>query len=124
MTRPTAKAQPAESGNDVEHRLVGGVVADEDRMPTGERRVPHQGVDRVAFVDAGGFDLEHELARQDVDGMVRLPRADAFDGRLQRRPQMRRKAVMQRQRITLVLDQNTGPEFAQGRKRALQFGAE
>src|SRR6185437_15863188 len=45
----------AELGDDVEHRKVGQVIADEDRMPAGEWWELHQRAHGVALVDRAGL---------------------------------------------------------------------
>ncbi len=47
------KSQAAELRNDAEHRLIGRIVADKNRIAAGERRMAHQFADRIGLVDAG-----------------------------------------------------------------------
>ena len=61
------ESEPAEIRNDAEDRLVGRVVADENRMPVVEWRVVHQLADGGRLAHPGRLDLEHLLARQHID---------------------------------------------------------
>ena len=51
-SRPTEKPGRRIAAMTREHRLVGDVVADEDRMPVGERRVLHQFAHRERLAEA------------------------------------------------------------------------
>src|SRR5271165_6816160 len=61
------KAQAAELRHDAKHRLVGNIVADEDRAALGKWRVPHQFAYCFGLVDAGRLDFDDEVARQNLN---------------------------------------------------------
>src|SRR5580698_1777965 len=65
------ESQAAELRNDAEHRLVGSVVADEDRIALRERCAPHQFADGIGLADAARLDLDDEFAGQYLDGARR-----------------------------------------------------
>ena len=104
----------------LEHRFIGDVVAEKHRRAAGERRLRHQIAHRVAFVDARTLDLEHRLAEQQFGRLVRKGRAGGRDVVAQRLGLLRRLAIMQRDRITLVLVFEPGAE----RNRAGQMPAQ
>src|SRR5690349_15905183 len=95
------KTQAAELRQDWEYRLVGRVVADENRVTALERRIFHQLAYRAGFVDSRHFDLEDELAGQDLNRSARRRGADIGDRGAQRVALIRCKPIMQGERIAL-----------------------
>ena len=82
-------------------------------MPVGETAAASSARRRrCALLTPRRFDLEDELARQDLDCVGGQSRANGIDGGVQRRPEIGRKPIMQRERIALVLDENARARFA------------
>src|SRR5262249_53018740 len=69
-------ADAAELRHDGDCRLVGGVVADEDRPTASEGRVPHQLPHTRSLVETDRLDLEDEFAGKNLDRLGR----DLFAG--------------------------------------------
>src|SRR5439155_21606114 len=105
-----------------EHAFVGIIVADEHRPPAGEWRKLHQPSHRFSFVEALMFDLDHGLPRQRLES--RYFRADCIDRALDRSLELWRLAIVQRQRIALVLDDDAGAERGDAREPLPERGAE
>src|SRR6516165_9520485 len=91
------KAKAAELRKNREYRLVGRIVADENRLTALKRRILHQLAHGAGLVDAGCLDFEDELAGQDFDRPARRRSADILDRRTQG--------------IALVLGQNSRTEL-------------
>jgi hypothetical protein len=114
----------AEAVDHAEAVLVGEIVADEHRRAPGERRLAHELLDRAPLVAAGGLQLDHHLAVQHLEAGAQLRRRLAQDG-LRGARVLRREAKVQRQIVTLVLEQQAfvaGRELAEARRRAAQGG--
>ena len=110
------KAQAAELRNDAEYRLVGDIVADEDRIAVGEWRAVHQVADRIGLVDAGRFDLDDELAGQNFNCAGRGIGANLVDRRAHRIGFFGRQPIVQSERIAFVLGEDAGAEFGHARR--------
>ena len=102
------EADAAEFRHHRESRLVGHVVADEDRAAALERRVLHQFAHRRALVERGLLHLDDGLAGQDLDRGRGKARADRADLVAHLVAEMRRLPVVHRERIALVLDHDAG----------------
>ncbi len=116
---PDREPHAAERGQLRENQLIGHVVADENRPAAGKRRLRHQPANRLAFADARALDLEHRLARQHFQRLAGKFRAHGYRyAGAGASCCLRRGAVMQRQRIALVLDQDAGIDSASRGKLA------
>ena len=78
------KAQAAELGNDAEHRLIGNVVANENRAPAAKWCMLHQLYHRRRLADARRLDLDNGFAGQHLDRAGGQLVAYGDDRRLQR----------------------------------------
>ena len=87
---PDRETDAVEFRQHLECRLVGHVVADEDRAASLERRVLHQLAHRGALVERGLLHLHHRFARQDLD---RASRESARRSRSPRRAPRGRDAA-------------------------------
>src|SRR6185437_2355470 len=95
-----------------ENRLIGDIIADENRDATGKGRMRHQLANARAFVDTRPLDFEYRLSQEQFG---------RFGGKLLARcghvmPQafgiLRRLAIVQRQRIVFVFNDDIGTDIA------------
>src|SRR5579872_1471006 len=114
----------AELGDDVEHRKVGQVVADEDRMPAGEWWELHQRPDCVALVDRGWFDIDDEFSGKYLGGVLREASTNRANRAQHARFARGRLPVVQGKRIALVLDQDARCQRCDFRERAFEVIAQ
>ena len=61
---PDREPHAAERGQLRENRLIGHVVADENRSAAGKRRLRHQPANRRTFADARALDFKQSLAEE------------------------------------------------------------
>ena len=119
--RPTEKPLPPSSGNSA--NTDSSVTS--SPMNTGMRPANggccHQFAHAVALADVRPLDFEHRLARQHFGRLAGKGRAAGRDMRAQAVFVLRRLAIMQRERIALVLDDDAG---ARRRRRRRDAGAD
>ena len=92
--------------------FVGDVVADEERTAALERLMRHQLAHAGRLGETGMLDLADAFARQHLDRRIRQIGPDQRHRLIDRLLRMRREAIMQRQRIALVFEQNARAELA------------
>ena len=119
--RPTENARPSRSGMIANTDLIGDVVADEKRTAAPERLMRHQFAHAGRLGETGMLDLADAFARQHLDRRVRQIGPDQRHRLIDRLLRMRREAIMQRERIALVLQQDSRAQPRDGREPSLQF---
>ena len=82
-----------------------------------KRLMTHQFPYAAAFIDAGALDLDHHLAGQHLGRLARKGGAAFADMRTQTIGVFGRLAVMQRDRIALVLKFDAGRRVGRGSNR-------
>jgi len=103
--------------HDRKHRFVRDVVADEQGLAALEWGVCHQFAHAARLGETGMLDLADAFSGQHFDRRVRQIGADQRDRFIDRLLGMRRQAIMQRQRIALVLQQIPGLSLATAASR-------
>ena len=119
----TIDAEPLASdfGQDLENGFIGHIIANEYRHSPREGRMRHQPANALAFVDARTLDLEHCLALQQFGRLARKCRLARRDMPAQAVCQPGRFPIVQRERIVLVLNHNSGPNACAFREALAQI---
>ena len=112
------KSRAADLRQHLENVQVGGVVAAEQHPPSRKRLLVQQGAQADPFVDAAGPRINHRLAFDQGDAFRRQQVLMLRQRRLQDRLGFWRKAIVQRQAVNLVFQQNTGMGLGQIGKQA------
>src|SRR5262249_16744568 len=111
-------------GQYFEHAEIGHVVPDKDGAAGGKGWIPHQFAHGSGFCDARLLDLEHELAWEELNKR-RVQRLANLACRLAHNSLLSRgQPIMQRKRITLVLENYAGPYLRNGSELPFEIGVE
>src|SRR5262249_2130466 len=106
---------PGKLRQQAEHRLVRGVVPNEQRCPSRKRGMDHQLAHSRSFAEQARLDLDHRLAEQNLH-IAWVRRGDGANLPLEETLLLCGQAVVERDRMRLVLDEHPWVHFGEEMK--------